>query len=813
MKLLDLPTEVVLSIADELSSSKDIFSWSLTNKAFLGVLLPAVYRFNARHEGSDILHWAACNSRLSLAQVLIEQSQADINAKDHKGQTPIILAIRHRNKDLLDLLLAQEKINLEVRSRRGRTPLLYAAFKGTSAIVETLIKIPSIETEASDGKSRTVLWYAVLHGMRTVVQQLCQAGDSINISDKKGLTPLNLAIAKKDAVMVDILLDCCSSVLHIPTHQAGNNTGPGQPSICLAAETGCCDIIHLLLKRGVDPNTRNERMESVLHLAAKRGHDSAVKILLGRTNIDPNARDDYNRTPLHDAAIQGHLSVMKLLLSEPDIDINARDNSGATALWWATEKRQYQVAKRLLAEDGVDVNVIGEGITFIQRTTPLHHGVQNEDESLVRLLLEEKSINPNIPDGGGKTPLAWAATMGSVIIVKLLLKHKHIHVNAPRKGEPTPLGLAAGAGHTEVVKELLAHSKLNPNETCEACFGDRPLLAAARKGHVDVVDLLVRDSRVEPHLADYDGKTALWWAADNGHAEVVKHLLKSFRVSVDMSLRRDPLSAAESKGHREVAQLLRAARCSTAPGIKGMAYPARAALPPQTPRAWCTLHPGHRSWKPTCCDTAIPYIHRSQVSPHTTKSRLSNTTDTSRPSGFPTQTRATQLAGPRAKAMIDSEFRRIGRIREIRLNHHIMAFLEDVHASLDAGRAGNPLGPFRRSLFHYAAMGDCTELVCLLLQIGAAVDCCDQNERTPLSWAAAYGALNVVKILVENGAKVNSTDDMFCTPLSWLLHAGVPSSMLARTEAYLRGMGAKEALSDVESGIIDRKLGCSDQAV
>ena len=151
--------------------------------------------------------------------------------------------------------------------------------------------------------------------------------------------------------------------------------------------------------------------------------------------------------------------------------------------------------------------------------------------------------------------------------------------------------------------------------------------------------------------------------------------------------------------------------------------------------------------------------------------------------------------------MIDGEFRRIGRIREIRLNHHIMAFLENVHASLDAGRAGNPSGPFRRSLFHYAAMGDCTQLVRLLLQNGAAVDCCDQNERTPLSWAAEYGALNVVKILVENGAKVNSIDDMLCTPLSWLLHAGVPSDMLTRTEAFLKGIGATEMFSDVGSGI------------
>ena len=114
--------------------------------------------------------------------------------------------------------------------------------------------------------------------------------------------------------------------------------------------------------------------------------------------------------------------------------------------------------------------------------------------------------------------------------------------------------------------------------------------------------------------------------------------------------------------------------------------------------------------------------------------------------------------------MIAREFQHMKTIQEIELNHNIIAFLNDVHASLNEKGATNPIGPFKRSLFHYAAMGDCTKLIRFLLQNGAAVDCRDQNKRTPLSWAAEYGALNTVKILLENGAEINSTDDMFCTP-------------------------------------------------
>ena len=89
-------------------------------------------------------------------------------------------------------------------------------------------------------------------------------------------------------------------------------------------------------------------------------------------------------------------------------------------------------------------------------------------------------------------------------------------------------------------------------------------------------------------------------------------------------------------------------------------------------------------------------------------------------------------------------------------------------------------------------MGDCTDLLRYLLLNGAAIDDRDQNKRTPLSWAAEYGALNTVKILITNGAKINSTDDMYMTPLSWLIHAGGINGQNALTKSYLISQGARE---------------------
>ena len=159
---------------------------------------------------------------------------------------------------------------------------------------------------------------------------------------------------------------------------------------------------------------------------------------------------------------------------------------------------------------------------------------------------------------------------------------------------------------------------------------------------------------------------------------------------------------------------------------------------------------------------------------------------------FITQAATSMGIPPHSKAVIDGEFRRMKTIREIRLDHDIMAFLDDVHASLNVKGATNSRGPFKRPLLHYAAMGNCTELIHFLLQNGAAVDGRDQNKRTALFWAAEYGALDAVKILLANGAKINARDDMFSTAVGSLLYAGNPMGQIAGTEAYLREMGAKE---------------------
>ncbi|CAL5871617.1 uncharacterized protein PFLUO_LOCUS5870 [Penicillium psychrofluorescens] len=143
---------------------------------------------------------------------------------------------------------------------------------------------------------------------------------------------------------------------------------------------------------------------------------------------------------------------------------------------------------------------------------------------------------------------------------------------------------------------------------------------------------------------------------------------------------------------------------------------------------------------------------------------------------------------------VSPEFDRLKNIQEIRLHEDLLKFVEEAYLSLQSSGKFKRRDRFKRSLLHYAAMGDCTNLLLYLLQAKPKIDSRDRHGRTPLSWAAEYGSLAVVKILLDRGANINALDYEDCTPLTCIKNAGLSESKkVAATECYLKEKGAREA--------------------
>ncbi len=99
------------------------------------------------------------------------------------------------------------------------------------------------------------------------------------------------------------------------------------------ARRGFSTGVIALLHNRVGFNPRNSRGESLLHVAASRGHIETVAILL-ELGVRPNAPDDEGKISLHIAAARGDAELIRLLI-HAGADINQLDKRGCTAWYWA----------------------------------------------------------------------------------------------------------------------------------------------------------------------------------------------------------------------------------------------------------------------------------------------------------------------------------------------------------------------------------------------------------------------------------------------------------------------------------------------
>lgn len=154
------------------------------------------------------------------------------------------------------------------------------------------------------------------------------------------------------------------------------------------------------------------------------------------------------------------------------------------------------------------------------KASPLADAMEQGDKPAVRLLLE-RHADVNAAQGDGATALHWAVYQDDAESSALLIA-AGAHVDARNHYGVTPLVLASRNGNATIIRQLLK-AGADPNG---AVRGDEtPLMFASRTNRVDAVNaLLSGDAKVNSH-EDWNGQTALMWAADAGQAAVVRALL------------------------------------------------------------------------------------------------------------------------------------------------------------------------------------------------------------------------------------------------------------------------------------------------
>eukprot|EP00941_MAST-03F_sp_MAST-3F-sp1_P004655 g4655.t1 len=178
-----------------------------------------------------------------------------------------------------------------------------------------------------------------------------------------------------------------------------------------------------------------------LFKAAKKGNVRGVERCL-KKGINPNTKDDDWMTALHWASDGGHLGVVQVLIENRKTNIDALTKAKTSALHKACWNGHVQVVKALL-HAGCEVDIGDQ-----RKHTSLHWAIHKGHIGAVEALLDcgAKSLADHV----GRTPLHWASKHGRSHEVKLLLDHG-ADLEARDNDGDTPADVARREGFIELV--------------------------------------------------------------------------------------------------------------------------------------------------------------------------------------------------------------------------------------------------------------------------------------------------------------------------------------------------------------------------
>ncbi|EXJ72628.1 uncharacterized protein A1O5_03774 [Cladophialophora psammophila CBS 110553] len=324
------------------------------------------------------LSWAASEGHTETVRLLLDHG-SDCMIRDESGWTALDECAPPGFDEIVQMLINHHRPIIYCQDTTGFTALHHTAGQRHESTVRILLE-SGMEVDAQNQYGRTALFQAVSSGHEDTVRLFLQYGADVDIIDESGWSALHMAAYVGHVIVGALLLD----------YGADMSRGKGgMTPLHVAVLRKNIDFVELLLEYDADVMARNDDGQTALDLLLlhQTGEVARIAWELGIENQSATI------TGLRIAASAGRDVRIRQLL-ERGADINARDEAGMTALLWAAATRGASTMK-LLIENGADVNVRSDW-----GSTPLSY--VHDDPELVALLLANGYNMDTSSAGGGK---------------------------------------------------------------------------------------------------------------------------------------------------------------------------------------------------------------------------------------------------------------------------------------------------------------------------------------------------------------------------------------------------------------------------
>ena len=420
------------------------------------------------YTGKTPLYYAIDSDCLPVVKLLVDAG-SDINIWSgfsmyppfHKS-SPLVYAVAKNRYEIAEYLVnSGKKISLSSYNEA----LFFAVKNNNPKMVNLLLpKISYIDenlhilSTAVSNNNVEITRALISKGLRATDYSLCMSTDNpeiLKLLEYCESTPLHIAVLKKDTEKVKELVESGFDV---------NKTDSfGNTPLCLAAARNDSVLVSLLLKYGADPKdgctdpnykylcatpcdlTNDYTIRKMLgfcgkalFFAVERGDLNEVKRLVSN-GADVNQVDNYCTTPLFYAVSSGYTKIVKYLVDKgANVNFVAEDEDGVSwpLLHEAAEKGNIEIIKYLV-KHGAKVDImddsfdtpcdvakkpeIWEALNYCGYP-PLNLFAKKGYLAGIKNLIN-KGINVNQTDKYGRTPLHWAVIKHQIDVVKYLMEH------------------------------------------------------------------------------------------------------------------------------------------------------------------------------------------------------------------------------------------------------------------------------------------------------------------------------------------------------------------------------------------------------
>ncbi|MFY7842696.1 MAG: ankyrin repeat domain-containing protein [Rhabdochlamydiaceae bacterium] len=411
----------------------------------------------------------ACeNGNLDLVEFILKRfDHVDINSPNKKGETAFLLAAQNGHLSLLKYLSKHNPHYLS-QNQNGETSLLLAIKNRHLPVAKYLLETVEEKNRAEyinrgDNTRHYPLTEAILNGDEELVRLILKLEADIKVSTENNLTPLGLTILKQDDGLFNTILS------HIPKHRLSDHLNhqdkKGHSPIALAILNNNIKALAILLNLGADPYLKTHEKASPLLLATLYNNLEAVKMLLSHNSSDAarmriyvNEKNHTGQSPLLLAIEQKNKLIVEMLLGKGG-DIFTKNQKGSTPLLACClmgDKDIFDLILKQIPESHLK-EVLNE--RDMEGNTPLILACFGGHLEIVKELLRKKS-NPWLCNQNQLTPLLTAIyhKHGDIVyeLIKSIDKPLGSHfINQMSDLKKSAIHAACSNGFKSILKDLI----------------------------------------------------------------------------------------------------------------------------------------------------------------------------------------------------------------------------------------------------------------------------------------------------------------------------------------------------------------------